>query len=52
MMTNEGSTKIINLMTSEAGVLVLACCHISCIVKMHYFILKDSSLVLDMIQTN
>ena len=29
MMTKEGSTKIVNFMTSWAGVLVLGCGHIS-----------------------
>ena len=28
MMTKEGSTKIVNIMTLEAGVLVLGCGHI------------------------
>ena len=39
MMTKEGSTKIINFMTSGAGVLVLGCghTHASHIVKLHYF---------------
>ena len=37
MMTKEGSTKIVNFMTSGAGVLVLGRGHISHIVKMHYF---------------
>ena len=37
MMTMEGSTKIVNFMTSGAGVLVLERGHISHIVKMHYF---------------
>ena len=36
-MTKEGSTKIVNFMTSRAGVLLLGCDHISHIVKMHYF---------------
>ena len=35
MMTKEGSTKIINFMSS--GVWVLRCGHISYIVKTHYF---------------
>ena len=35
MMTKEESTKILNYMTPQAGVLVLGCGHISCIVKMH-----------------
>ena len=37
MITNEGSTKIVNFMTPGEGVLVLGCCHISHIVKMNYF---------------
>ena len=37
MMTKEGSTKIVNLMTPGAGVLVQGHGHISCIVKMHCF---------------
>ena len=36
-MTKEGSTKIVNFMTSRAGVLVLGCGHIIHIVKIHYF---------------
>ena len=35
MMTKEGSTKIINIMTPWAGVLVLGHGHISHIVEMH-----------------
>ena len=36
MMTKEGSTKIVNFMTSGAGIFVLGCGHISnIIVKMH-----------------
>ena len=37
MMTKEGSTKIVNLITRWAGVLVLGRGHISHILKMHYF---------------
>ena len=37
MLTREGSTKIINLMTPRAGVPVLGHVHIGHIVKMHYF---------------
>ena len=37
MMAKEGSTKIVNLMSPGAWVLVLRCGHISHIVKMHYF---------------
>ena len=37
MMTQEGSTKIMNFMTPGAEVLVLGRGHLSCIVKMHYF---------------
>ena len=37
MMTKERSTKIVTFMTPRAGVFVLGCCHISHIVKMHYF---------------
>ena len=40
MMTKEGSTKIVNFMTPEAGVLVVECGHISYIMKMHYFFQK------------
>ena len=36
MMTNEGSTKIVNFMTPEAGVLVLRHGHISHLGKMLY----------------
>ena len=37
MTTKEGSTKIVNFMTPEAGVLVLGRGYISHIVKLHYF---------------
>ena len=37
MMTEEGSTKIVDFMTPEVGVHVLKCGHISYIVKIHYF---------------
>ena len=37
IMTREGSTKIVIVMTSRTGVLVLGCGHISHIVKTHYF---------------
>ena len=37
MMTNEGSTKIVNFMTPGAGVLLLGRGHVSHLVKMHYF---------------
>ena len=47
MMTKEGSTQIVNFMTSGAVVLVLGRGHISHIVKMHY-----SSLLLGIDQTN
>ena len=50
MMTKEGSTKSVNFMTSWAGVLVLGPCHISYIVKRHYFFKKYSSLVLGKIR--
>ena len=36
MMNKEGSTKIVNVITPGAGVLVLGRGHISRIVKMHY----------------
>ena len=36
-MTKEGFTKIVNIFTPGAGVLVLGCGHIRHIVKMHYF---------------
>ena len=42
-MTKERSTKIVNFMTPEAGVLVQERGHISHIVKMHYFF-KNLSL--------
>ena len=35
-MTKEGSTQIVNIMTSRAGVLALRCGHIKKILKMHY----------------
>ena len=37
MMTEEGSTKIVNFMTLGLEVLVLRCRHINYIVKIHYF---------------
>ena len=37
MMTNERSTKTVNVMTRGTGVLVLGRGHISHIVKLHYF---------------
>ena len=37
MMTEEGSTKIVNFVTPGTGVLVLGCGHISHMVKMHHF---------------
>ena len=37
MMTKEGCTKIVNLMTPGAGVLVQGHGHISHVVKMHNF---------------
>ena len=37
MMSKEGSAKIVNFMTPRAGILVLGCGQISCIVKMLYF---------------
>ena len=37
MMTREGSTNIVNIMTPEVGVLVLSCGHISYTVKLNYF---------------
>ena len=36
-MNKEGSTKIVNFMTLETGVLALECGHISHILKIHYF---------------
>ena len=45
MMTKEGSTKIVNLKTSWAWVLVLGCGHLSHTVKMHYFFKKSFSLL-------
>ena len=36
MLTEEGSTNIVNFMTPGAGFLLLGCGHISHIVKMHY----------------
>ena len=38
MMTWEGSTKVVNFMIPEAGVIVLRRCHLSHVVKMPYFI--------------
>ena len=40
IMKKRGSknTKYVNFMSSGEGVLVLGCGHITCIVKMHYFI--------------
>ena len=35
-MTEEGSTKIVNFVSSEVGVPVLRCGHLSYIVKIHY----------------
>ena len=52
MMTKEGSTKIVNLMTSGSGVFVQRHGHISHIVKMHYFFKKPSSLPWVIDQTN
>ena len=43
MILKEGSTKIVNSMTTGAGILVKGTGHISRIVKMYYF-LKDSLL--------
>ena len=40
MMTKEGSTKIVNLMTHGAGILMPGRGHISHIVKMHYFFIS------------
>ena len=40
MMTKEGSTKIVNFMTSGPRVLVLRHCHISHIVNKHYFFIN------------
>ena len=37
MITSEGSTKIVNIMTPGAGVLVLGRGHICHKVKLHYF---------------
>ena len=37
IISNEGSTKFVNFMILEAGVLVLGCGHISYIVKINYF---------------
>ena len=37
MMSKEGSTNILNFMTPTTGILVLGCCQISHIMKMHYF---------------
>ena len=43
IMTEEGSTKIVNFMTSGLGVLVLRCGHMSYMVKIHHFF-KNLSL--------
>ena len=45
MMTKEGSTKIANLKTPGAAVLVLGCGHISHMLKMHNFFKNLSSLL-------
>ena len=37
MVTKEGSTKIVNFMTTGVGFLVLRCGHVSYIVKIHHF---------------
>ena len=37
MMTEEGTTKIVNSMPPGVEVIVLRCSRISCIVKIHYF---------------
>ena len=37
MMTEEGSTKIVNFMTPGVGVILLRCDYISYIVKINYF---------------
>ena len=54
MMAKEGSTKTLNFMTPDAGVLVQGCGHISHKVKMHYFLFhkKSSSLHPGIHQTN
>ena len=39
-MTKEESTKIVNFLTSGAGVLLLGHCNISQLVKMHYFFIN------------
>ena len=51
MMTKEVSTKIVNIITPVAGVLVLCCGHISHIVKLHYLV-KFFSLLPGIDQTN
>ena len=50
MITKEGSSKIVNLMTHGSGVLVLRYGNINRIVKMHYF--QKSSLLPSIDQTN
>ena len=50
MMTMEGSTKIINFMTTRARVLLLERCHISHIMKMH-FLFKIFFFIPDIDQT-
>ena len=44
MMTKEGSTKIVNIMTPGAGVLVQGRGHLSHKLKMHYFFTNPSLL--------
>ena len=50
-MTEEGSTKMVNFMTSGTGVLVLGRGYINYIVKMHYFFKNSSSLFLGIEQS-
>ena len=51
-MTKEGSTKIVNILTPGAGVLILMCGHISLIMKIHYSLKKSSDLLAGIDQTN
>ena len=52
MMTKEGSTKIVNIMTPWAGVLVLGHGHIRHIVKIHYSFKHFFNLLPGIDQTN
>ena len=42
-MTKDGSTKTVNSMTPEAGIIILGCEHISNTEKVHYIKLSKST---------